>query len=182
MTARRGPADATTQDNWVASALLVLRLAVGSTYLLHGLQNLFGVWTGWDTAKMAGYLEPKGFGGASTVFAWILAVTETLAGLALLLGVFTALGASLVVIMMATSASLKLGVGFFMPGGFEWELAVLACGLAVLLAGAGKWSIDAWKIPSRTVSRVRTIALGITIVMTLVMVVVTWGSPPPHVQ
>ncbi|MEH1014707.1 DoxX family protein [Micromonospora sp. CPCC 206060] len=173
--------DAVAQDPWVGAGLLAVRLAIGSTFLLHGIQNLSGAWTGWDTAKMATYLGDKGFGGGARFMAWLLAFAEIGAGLAMLLGFFTAVGASLVVITMATSTSLKLSVGFFMPGGFEWELAVLAGGLVLLLAGAGQYSLDHAKLSARTRDRVRKVALAATIVITLVMVVVTWGSPPPKI-
>ncbi|MFV2086276.1 DoxX family protein [Micromonospora sp. LOL_021] len=169
------------QDPWIGAGLLALRAAVGTTFLLHGIQNVSGAWTGWDAAAMSEYLSPKGFGGAATAVSWFLALAQVTAGLMILLGLFTAVGAVVVVVPMATSAFTKLSVGFFMPGGFEWELAVMAGGLTLLLAGAGQYSLDHLKIPERTVARARLVAVALTVVITLAMIVVTWGAPPPQV-
>lgn len=168
-------------DPWTSAGLLVLRGAIGATFLLHGIQNLSGAWTGWDTARMAGYLDSKGV-VASEFFAWVTALTELTAGLLLLSGLFTSLAAVVVVVMMGTSTALKVNVGFFMPGGFEWELAVLAGGLALLLAGAGRFSLDHARISAGTELTLRRVAIGLATVLVLAMVIMTWGAPPPHVQ
>jgi putative oxidoreductase len=168
-----------SHDTWQGAGLLTLRGVLGATFLLHGIQNLTGAWTGWDTGKMGGYLASKGFGGSGELFAWITAIVEVISGTLLLLGLFTSLGAAVVVIMMATSTKLKLSAGFFMPGGFEWDLAVLGGGLALLLAGAGRFSIDHAKVSPRTQRRIKQAAVILSIAVTILMVVITWGAPPP---
>ncbi|MEU7895989.1 DoxX family protein [Nonomuraea sp. NPDC049152] len=154
---------AAVRDTWVGAGLLVLRVALGATFLLHGVQNLFGTWTGWDTAKMAGYLGSKGV-GASHAFSWITAITEMIAGVLLLAGLLTSVGAAIVVVTMAVSSYIKLsaGGGFFMPKGFEWELAVLAGGLGLLLAGAGRFALDG-KLSARALGRARTISIVLAV-------------------
>lgn len=173
-------ADPRPADPWTGAGLLALRIVLGGTFLLHGVQNLTGAWTGWDAVRMADYLGSKGV-VASGIFAWVTAVTETLAGLMLLAGAFTSLAAIVPVVIMGTSTALKWSVGFFMPGGFEWELAVLACGVGLLLAGAGRFSVDRRRLSPGTENRLRWIAIGSSAVILLVMVIMTWGSPPPHV-
>lgn len=175
------PVDPRSTDPWTGAGLLALRIVLGGTFLLHGIQNLSGAWTGWDTARMADYLGSKGV-RASGFFSWVTALSEVAAGLLLLAGLFTSLATVAVVVTMGTSTALKWSVGFFMPGGFEWELSVLACGVALLLAGAGRFSLDRARLSATTEVMLRKVAIGLSAVLLLGMIIMTWGAPPPHVQ
>jgi len=65
-------------------------------------------------------------------------------GLLLLLGLFTRLGAFMIAAVMLV-AILKVHWGaFFMPAGSEFAFSLLCSAVALLIAGGGKFSLDAW--------------------------------------
>jgi putative oxidoreductase len=62
----------------------------------------------------------------------------------LLLGLFTRLGAlSIAIVMLVAIFQVHWGA-FFMPKGLEFAFSLLASALALLIAGGGKFSLDAW--------------------------------------
>lgn len=123
-------------------ALLVLRLAVGVTFLLHGYPKVAGGVPGF-----AGFLANLQF-PAPGLLAWGVALLEFLGGLALILGLFTRPVAVLFALeMLVTTLRVKVprGVGFIGVNTTGWELDVLLLASAVALAllGPGSWSLDA---------------------------------------
>nr|WP_237421637.1 DoxX family protein [Gordonia sp. SID5947] len=146
--ARRGTLDV---------GLLVLRLAVGLIALAHGTQKLFGWWNG---PRLSGFEDmllnsPNPAIGftpdAARPLAIVGAVSETLGGLMLVVGLFTPVAASAVLGVMLVAAAYKAtlagGVWFFAGdpngAGIEYELLVCACAVAIILAGPGRISLDA---------------------------------------
>ena len=117
-----------------ALALLVLRAAIGFTFLAHGLDKL------GDLDSAEAFFRSLGIplAGLMTPF---VAVTETVGGLLLLAGLATPLAAfALAIDMLVAVLTAKLGHGFF---GLEFEFLLgLGC-VALLLAGAGRFSVDA---------------------------------------
>jgi len=120
--------------------LLVLRLALGGLFVVHGLDKLFGWFTdlGMDnTERMLagfGFTEP-------TILAWVLAVSETLGGVLLVLGLFTPAGAAAVLGVMANVIVLKGDWNTFL-GGVELEMMYAAAAFALLFTGPGRLAID----------------------------------------
>ncbi|MCB0255318.1 MAG: hypothetical protein KDI55_16470 [Anaerolineae bacterium] len=77
-----------------------------------------------------------------TLFAWLIFLAELLAGLSLLTGTLTRLGAALSLLM-----ALNLGVGLLeVPGEWSWSYVMLAMwSFVFLVAGAGRmWGVDGW--------------------------------------
>ena len=77
-----------------------------------------------------------------TLFAWLIFLAELLAGLSLLTGTLTRLGAALSLLM-----ALNLGVGLLeVPGEWPWSYVMLAMwSFVFLVAGAGRmWGVDGW--------------------------------------
>lgn len=114
----------------------LLRVIVGFTFSLHGMQKLFGV------------LGGMGGSGAKAHFfslIWLAAVLETVGGLLILMGFLT--------VPVAFILCGEMAVAYFMahfPQGFfpilnGGELAVLYCFIYLYLftAGAGPLSVDA---------------------------------------
>ena len=121
----------------VSLGLLLLRLVVGAAFLFHGwgkIKDPFG-WIPYDTA-IPGFLQAAA------------AIAEFGGGAALILGLLTRLASLGLGSTMAVAASLHISNGdpFVSPtGGPSWELATvyLACSALFLLAGPGRFSLDA---------------------------------------
>jgi putative oxidoreductase len=116
-----------------AWGLLLLRLAVGAVFVMHGGQKIFVM----GYRGVAGFLGPMGF-PLPTVAAIVLMAVEFLGGLALILGIFTRYAAALLAAdMLVAMLAVHLKNGFFLPRGFEYTLVLLAANLALLLSGPG---------------------------------------------
>jgi len=122
--------------------LLVLRVVLGVTYILHGLRKL-------------GWRNPKGFDGFGASIArrgfrparlWAVAAVgaEVGGGLLVLLGLFTPAGAALLVGQGVTIVALVRHKGFWHDeGGVEYPLMLTTASLTVALVGAGAYALDA---------------------------------------
>ena len=128
----------------------VLRLAVGAVFIAHGAQKLFGIWGGAGPAGTAAYFTHLGLTPAYPL-ALLVGVVELIGGLMLVAGAFT--------LVAALALSIKMGVavwkahfasGFFLnwaiipnvAHGYEFHLVVIAALVALMLTGAGAFSID----------------------------------------
>jgi putative oxidoreductase len=121
-----------------SAGLLVLRLVVGVTFVLHGLDKLGDLpGTGEFFASLA---IP-----APSLMAPFVALTETVGGLLLIIGVATPLvGAALAVDMLVALVTAHIDAGFFAAdGGIELALLPGGASLALALTGAGRWSAEA---------------------------------------
>jgi putative oxidoreductase len=120
------------------AGLLLLRLVVGLTFLLHGLDKLL------DLSGAEQFFASLDI-PAPALMAPFVAVTETVGGLLLIAGLGTPLvGAALAVDMLVAIATAHLGDGFFATdGGFELELLLGTASVALILTGAGRFSADA---------------------------------------
>jgi putative oxidoreductase len=120
------------------AGLLVLRLIVGVTFVLHGLDKLGDLSGAEQLFASLGVPAPD----LTTPF---VAVTETVGGVLLMAGLATpVVGAALAIDMLVALLTARLGHGFFASdGGFELELLLGGACLAIGLAGAGRFSLDA---------------------------------------
>jgi putative oxidoreductase len=118
--------------------LLLGRLVLGVVLLAHGWQKVV---TNGPGATI------EGFSGMGVPVAPVAAVftmlVETVAGLMLIVGAFTAVAGVLVALVMV-GAGLFVHAGAFFTADGGWELVgVIAAGALVLAgAGAGRFSVD----------------------------------------
>jgi putative oxidoreductase len=126
-------------DKRLDLALLVLRLVIGTIFIAHGWQKVFvyhitGVTVSFTQMgiPMAGLVAP------------FVSVLELIGGIALLLGAFTRIAASLIAIdMLCAIVLVHSKGGLFVPKGVEFVLGNFATLVALALVGAGAYSVDA---------------------------------------
>ncbi len=115
--------------------LLVLRLGLGITFLVHGRQKL-AMWKMQPSAQMpAGLLS----------LLKVLSIAEPLSGLAMIGGLLTQVAAAGQAVVMLGAIRLKAGQmkkRFTGDGGWELDFILLAAALAVLFLGAGRIALD----------------------------------------
>lgn len=134
-----------TDDTWTG---LILRLTLGLVIFPHGAQKLLGWYGGF------GFSGTMGFFTETMHLPWLVAfsviVGEFFGSLGLIAGLLTRLtAASFIVIMLGAITTSHFQNGFFMNWfgkqqgeGYEYHLLVIGLSLALLMTGAGKWSVD----------------------------------------
>lgn len=134
-----------TDESWAG---LILRLTLGLVMFPHGAQKLMGWYGGF------GFSGTMGFFTDAMHLPWIIAflviIGEFFGSLGLLVGFLTRFNAaSLGVIMIGAIVTSHIPHGFFMNWagkqageGYEYHLLVIGIGLALLVTGAGRWSLD----------------------------------------
>ena len=131
----------TDEKQW---ATLPLRIALGVIFLAHGGQKLFGWLGGKGLMTTAGYFAGKLGLTPGLLWATLAGVGEFGAAVLLLFGLFTRLGAlSISIVMLVAISKVHWGT-FFMPTGLEFAFSLLCSAVALLIAGGGKLSLDAW--------------------------------------
>ncbi len=128
------PATAGQRD----AGITVFRVIVGIIFAAHGGQKLFVY--GFDGVAGA-------FGQMGVPFPGLLgpavALLEFFGGIALVLGLLTRLaGLGLAANMLGAIVLVHGKAGFFLPGGYEFVLALLGGALTLVFTGAGRVSID----------------------------------------
>jgi len=123
--------------------LTVLRIFVGIIFIGHGGQKLFGLFGGYGLAGTAQYMESIGL-APGYLMATLSGGSEFFGGLALVIGLLARPAAALLAVLLVVAIfSVHIGNGLFMANnGYEFALALLGGAIAVLIEGAGKWSVD----------------------------------------
>ena len=134
---------------FASKSLLIVRVFLGVIFFAHGAQKVFGWFGGPGLKGTIGYFkQAMGIPAGATVVA---ALIECFGGLAMLAGFLArpaALG--LVAVMLVAVATVHWKNGFYLnmsmtPGkghGYEFNLALIGMALAVLVGGAGRYSVD----------------------------------------
>lgn len=125
-------------QRWEPVALSILRILVGLLLLEHGTQKLFHFPPSDHPMGGAGGLPPL-----VLVAAWL----ELIGGLLIIIGLFTRLAAFILAGEMAVAYFMAHAPGSIYPIKNHGELAVALCFVFLYLAvaGAGRWSVDAWR-------------------------------------
>jgi len=127
-------------------APLVIRIALGIIFMVHGAQKLFGVFEGGGIEGTAQFLQSMGVVPA-LFWAWIVALVEFFGGLFVLIGLFVRITSVLLIINMAVAiVFVHWKNGFFAgEGGFEFNFALIAMALSLVFSGPGALAIYRFK-------------------------------------
>ena len=132
--------EAHTDRREVDVSLLSGRLILGTIFLYHGGQLLFGLFGGGGIAETVnGTAGKPGMG----LIGYLVAIGQFFGGLGLVLGVLTRFSAAaLIVIMTGAIFMVHLKNGFSVQkGGFEFNLALIGLALPILIAGPGHYTV-----------------------------------------
>ena len=129
--------------NW---AIFVLRIAVGGLFLLHGSQELFGVFGGIGQAGFTDYLTAMGF-WPGAFWAYLTASIELIAGLFLILGLFNRVALLALFILLKIAVIKVLWVKGFVIPIEEYQFKFIFDGvlIALILLGPGEFRIKKTK-------------------------------------
>jgi putative oxidoreductase len=122
----------------LSMGLLIIRLIMGAAFVLHGTGKIASPFTWMEGAPVPGFFQAAA------------AVSEYYGGMALVLGLLTrpaALGLLCTMTVAAVMGHIMQGHPFVnATGGPSYEMAAIywACALLLLLAGPGRFSIDAF--------------------------------------
>ena len=123
--------------------LTVVRLFVGIIFAAHGAQKLFGLFGGYGLEGTGQWMESIGL-APGYLMALLSGSAEFFGGLALVVGLLARPAAlALTVTLIVAIVSVHIGNGLFMSNnGYEFALALLAGTVAVMIEGAGRFSLD----------------------------------------
>jgi putative oxidoreductase len=125
----------------VTITALVLRLAAGAIFVAQGTRKLLGPADAPHGRRaLAEMIRREGM-PAPERLALVVAAVELAGGIGLIAGLLTRLAAAaLAFILIVAILGFKRRAGFL--GGWDWPFSVLAIVSAILLLGAGAWSLD----------------------------------------
>ena len=118
--------------NW---SLLLLRIAVGAIFIVHGIQKQ-AMWKLQPSAQMP---------SALLRILRLLSIVEPLGGVAMIAGFLTrpaAIGFTIIMLGAINLKARQLHKGFTGDGGWELDFSVLAATVALLVTGGGAISVD----------------------------------------
>jgi putative oxidoreductase len=121
-------------------ALLLLRIASALVFLYHGSAILFGAFGGPGPEKFAGFMH------APVMVGYLVGLAQFAGALAILTGILIRVGAvCIIVVMLGAIFLVHWQHGFDVSkGGIEFALTQLLIAIALLLTGAGKYSMGGW--------------------------------------
>ena len=154
--------------------LLILWIGTGAAMLQAGLRKMF------DYNTTAGFMESGGW-RLPKLAAFMVIAAETAGGLGLLLGLLTPLAACAVIAVMIDAWAVNVSTSAFWSDPFNAPFLLAIGATALLLTGAGAYSLDArlfgrprWPAP---------IAIGL-LILAIVAAIATWillnGTNPIH--
>lgn len=127
--------------------LTIIRLVLGLVFFAHGAQKMLGWFGGYG---FAGTLSAFSTSGMPTPLALFVILTEFFGSVALICGAFARVASgAIALVMVGAIVMVHAHFGFYMNWfgqqkgeGFEYHLLAIGLAVAVLVRGAGSFSID----------------------------------------
>lgn len=120
------------QKRYYEWSMFLLRVSLGVIFLAHGVQKNSG---------FEGVVKFFGSIGLPVIVAYMVTAIETAGGALLILGLFTRISAAgISAVLMGAIFTVKLSKG--LVGGYEFDLALLAASVALILSGSNMLSLD----------------------------------------
>lgn len=115
-------------------AILFLRIAIGIVFISAGWMKISGI---------EGVIGFFGAFGIAPAFAYIVAYSEFIGGILILLGLLTRYaGIVLAIVMLVAIFKVHIANGFSLANnGYEYTLVLLLSSLALVFQGAGKYAL-----------------------------------------
>ncbi len=127
-----------TNNSW---GLLALRLAAGAIFISHGAGKV-GIIDGPGIEGVTGMVAGLGF-PMPGLFAILLAASEFVGGILLVLGFLTRFAAfTQVIAMLVAVFMVHWANGLSGPGGYEFAMLLGVAAFTLMLDGAGRFSVD----------------------------------------
>jgi putative oxidoreductase len=129
-----------TRFEQMALGLMVVRLTLGSVFILHGGQKVFGWFGGPGPEGFVSWLATL---HVPAFLGYAAAYMEFLSGILLFFGIAAELGALMAIAMMIGAIILVHGPhGYFgQNNGFEYPLNLALFALAIIIGGPGKGAL-----------------------------------------
>jgi putative oxidoreductase len=136
------PALGSIYERFSPCAHVILRIGLGAILFPHGCQKLFGWFGGAGLTRFSGIFENIGY-KPGLFWVIVVALTEALGGILLILGLFTRPVALAVLIFMLNAIWVTSAKGFFWTaGGSEYSVLIGLVALYLLIRGSGGCSLD----------------------------------------
>jgi putative oxidoreductase len=131
-----------------SNASTIIRIVLGVILFPHGAQKMLGWFGGYGFNGTMGFLT--GTAGLPGIMAFLVIAIEFFGATALIFGFATRIVALGIISLFAGIIfSSHLQNGFFMNWagnlkgeGYEYHLLIIGMATALLVSGAGKWSVD----------------------------------------
>ncbi len=121
-------------------ALLILRISSGALFIIHGLQEAFGLFGGPGIRGFSAYLSSMGFPQA-LLSAHISAYLKIVAGACIITGLFTKRSLLLfLILILAAVVRVHWAKGYFLLAGDEYKLILYSVLIVLMILGPGKLS------------------------------------------
>ncbi len=128
--------------------ILILRVTLGIVMFPHGAQKMLGWYGGYGFSGTMGFFTDTM--GIPALFAFLAIAAEFFGSLGLITGLLSRVAAfGIASVMVVAIFTVHLSNGFFMnwagnqPGeGYEYHLLAIALAIAIMIKGAGRWSVD----------------------------------------
>ncbi|MUT64345.1 DoxX family protein [Paenibacillus sp. NEAU-GSW1] len=126
------------------TGLLIIRVVIGLLMAAHGAQKLFGWFGGYGLKGTGGWLESIGL-KPGVLMAFAAGFGELAGGLLFAAGLFTWVGAALIIVTMVMAIAKVHGANglWVTQNGYEYNLVLIVIALGVAFTGAGSFSLDA---------------------------------------